>query len=124
MIGLSKLLAYPNQRNTLDSVSTVGEELSRNGRNGAMMKKGNQHMVNALIIMPRVVLAFLSLASWNLSFFWLLVVLGEVCKRLDFCCLCFLVCLIGGLFVSMGHWDSLLCLDWKHLARPVFSKLH
>lgn len=62
MIGLSRLLAYPNQRNR---VAKVFKALvaSRNGLTKAKTKNGNQQNVKALMMMPRVVLAFRSLAS-------------------------------------------------------------
>lgn len=41
-----------------------------NGRSKASTKKGSQHITNADMIIPRVVDALRSFASWNLSFFW------------------------------------------------------
>lgn len=94
----------------------------------ASTKKGNQHIVNALMMIPKVVLAFRSFASWNLNFFWLGLMLGD---GLDEVSSDALACLRVGLdtFVlffpdSMGHCDSLLCLELKHLPSVVLSRLH
>lgn len=129
MIGFSRLFAYPNHKNTLDNVPSASMVLSlKNGRTSANTKNGNQQIVNALIIMPSVVLAFLSFASWKRSFFWLLFAPGDVridVNRLDFCCFCLFGCFVcWDLPVSIGHWDSLLRRVAKHRPKLVFSKLH
>jgi len=61
-------LAYPNHRNRLLSEVGMLDESLRNGLTSASTKNGNQHTVNALIMMPNVVDAFRSLANWNRSF--------------------------------------------------------
>lgn len=43
-------------------------ESCRKGLTNANTKKGNQHMIKALIIMPNVVDAFRSFANWKRSF--------------------------------------------------------
>jgi hypothetical protein len=72
MMGLRRELAYPSQRNRLDRDGGIGEgSLLRKGLTRARTKNGNQQMVKALMMMPRVVDALRSLARANLSFlFW------------------------------------------------------
>lgn len=41
-----------------------------NGRSNARTKNGSQQITNADMMIPRVVDALRSFASWNLSFFW------------------------------------------------------
>jgi len=63
MIGFNNELAYPSQSvsrtNVLGKLLTV----SVNGLNKAMIKNGNQQMVKALIITPKVIEAFRSLIT-------------------------------------------------------------
>lgn len=76
-------------------------------------------------MMPNVVLALRSLASWKRSFFWLEVVDGDAFttadRMLDLGFFSFDVCL--EIEDNIGHCDSLLCRVLKH--RPIDgSKLH
>lgn len=107
------------------------ESSLKNGRTNANTKNGNQQMVNALMMMPNVVLALRSFANWKRNFFWLLLAPGDVlidASKLDFCCFCLLGCFVGcgGGFVALniGHWDSLLRRVEKHRPSVVLSKLH
>jgi hypothetical protein len=121
-MGLRRELAYPSQRNRLDRDAGMGEgSLLRKGLTRARTKNGNQHIVNALMMMPRVVDALRSLARANLNFLlwcdrvtqgadvgllWFLV-LGFL--RMNFPMLLFLEAPPGlaPCWWRIGHWDSL-----------------
>lgn len=63
MTGFSNELAYPNHWKRLESEGGMLSGRERNGRTKASTKKGSQHIVKALMMMPSVVDAFRSLAS-------------------------------------------------------------
>lgn len=100
----------------------MGEgSLLRKGLTRARTKNGNQHIVKALMMMPRVVDALRSLARANLSFLlWcdsvtqgaadgLLWFLALGFLRMNFPMLLFLVAPPGlaPCWCRIGHWDSL-----------------
>lgn len=100
----------------------MGEgSLLRKGLTRARTKNGNQHIVKALMMMPRVVDALRSLARANLSFLlWcdkvtqgaadgLLWFLALGFLRMNFPMLLFLEAPLGlaPCWCRIGHWDSL-----------------
>lgn len=125
MIGLSNEFAYPNHKNKLLNHGGIASSW-RKGLTRAKTKNGSQQNVKALIIIPSVVDAFLSLANWNLSFFWCDVVFGLALVSSGFGLWLFGFWMIGttGGLASMGHCDSLLRRDVKHCPRDVLSRLY
>lgn len=63
MMGLSNEFAYPSHKNNELNEVGISDWSCKNGRTNANTKNGNQHIVKALIIIPNVVEAFLSLAN-------------------------------------------------------------
>lgn len=69
IIGFKRLLMYPSHRKSALTASGIVSSLTK-GLINASTKNGSQHIMNADMIIPRVVDALRSLASWNLNFFW------------------------------------------------------
>lgn len=126
IMGFRRELAYPSHRNKLLSHGGMSDGSLRKGLTSASTKNGSQQNVKALIMMPSVVDAFLSLASWNRSFFWWDVVFGLalVCSGPGLWLFGFWMIGTTGGLPSMGHCDSLLRREVKHCPNVVLSRLY
>ena len=69
MTGLSKLLKYPSQLNTLRRTGGKLQDLPQKGRTTATMKNGSQHRMKDPVIMAKVRAALRSRFCSNFSCF-------------------------------------------------------